>query len=496
MQAFFCTFRYETGKMEFIKKHYKLILFSIPIISFGLHFHVFDLDLVGIHVWRQTETQTVINNFYRESFNILHPHINDRPDTGRVLQKEFPLMQWLFAIFYWLLGSHITLSRVLSFIIGLFSVYGMFYLCNNVFRNKVIATICAWCFNFSPVFYYYTLNPMPDNMALCCAIWSIGVFYRYLNTLRTAYVICSAIFLGIATLVKLPFILYGSFMFTIVAAQGKYRNFSRKQLGAIFFAFLFFIIPACVWYITVIPKWDNGVVKGALDIKQNMSAWLYILWGNVSSSLPELLINYASVLFFIAGLYFTFRNKLYRNNKFYPFLFWGISIILYFLYELNMIDTVHDYYLFPFLPPIFILVAYGAYRLLLADKLYRIVSLVCLCVLPLTAFLRIDSRWDTQDPGFNPVYFKYEKELRNLTPQNAYCIVGNDPSHYILLYYIDRKGWAFDYDRLDGDQLSYYVSKGAKYLFLDSHIDDNPGIKAHLYEKIFDKETLRVYKLK
>ncbi len=133
--------------------------------------------------------------------------------------------------------------------------------------------------------------------------------------------------------------------------------------------------------------------------------------------------------------------------------------------KLNMIDTVHDYYLFPFLPLIFLIVAFGAYQLLLTQKkFYTLLSLLCLCLLPLTAFLRINTRWDTKDPGFDPAFFKHKKELRHLTPANAYCIAGNDPSHYILLYYIDRKGWAFDNDGLNNDLLAYYINHGGKIL--------------------------------
>jgi len=477
--------------------NYKLILFGIPVISLILHWHIFDLDLVGIHVWRQTETQTVINNFYRDDFNILHPRYNQNADTNRLHRMEFPIMQWIFALFYKLIGPHIYISRILTFFIGLCSVYGMFRLCDNIFKNREIAAICAWCFNWSPVFYYYTLNPMPDNLALCFGIWSACFFYAYLNTLKTKQVIWSAIFLGLASLVKLPFILYGSYVFVFLIVQVKRNEYTKRQLVTIFLNYVLFVVPAITWYLLVIPEWQNGVVKGAFDIKQSLHEWLNILYGNIVSVLPELLLNYGSAVFFIAGFYFLYSYKLHKNKKFYLFLFWGVSIILYFIYELNMIDTVHDYYLFPFLPLIFLLVAFGAYHLLLKKgKFSKSFTMLCLCILPLTAFLRIDSRWDTKDPGFNPSYFKYKKELQSLTPQNSYCIVGNDPSGYILLYYIDRKGWVFDNDKLNENLLVSYISKGAAYLFLDSKIDTIPCIKAHLSLKIFDKGTLRVYKLK
>ena len=93
--------------MNFINKQYKLVLVCIPLLSFALHFHIFSMDLLGIHVWRQTETQTVINNFYKADMNILNPRVNDHPDMSQLHRMEFPLMQWLFAVFYKIFGPHI-----------------------------------------------------------------------------------------------------------------------------------------------------------------------------------------------------------------------------------------------------------------------------------------------------------------------------------------------------------------------------------------------------
>ena len=482
--------------MEFIQKRYKLILCLIPLISMALHWHVFNLDLVGIHVWRQTETQTTINNFYTEDLNIFNPRYNEHADTNRLHRMEFPIMQWVFALFYKLFGTHIFITRILTFIIGLCSVYGMFRLCDNIFRNKPIAVICAWCFNWSPVFYYYTVNPMPDNLAMCCGIWSLTFFYTYINTEKISNVILSALFLCLATMAKLPFIIYGSFILTFVILSWIRRDHSTKQLFRIIYIYAITIIPAAAWYMSVIPGWHIGTVKGIFDRKLNHPSLSGVLTGTIISVLPELIINYGSVLFFIVGFYLMFRNKLYNRQYFLIFLIWGAAMLLYFLYEMNIIDLVHDYYLFPFLPAIFLLVAYGAYNLLSRHNFLKYFALVCLTILPLTAFIRADSRWDTKNPGFNPAYFKYKDELRCLVPKNSYCIVGNDESHYILLYYIDHKGWAFDQDWLDEKMLSYYISKGAGYLFLDDQLDTVPGIKSHLDKKIFDKETLRVYKLK
>jgi 4-amino-4-deoxy-L-arabinose transferase-like glycosyltransferase len=347
------------------------------------------------------------------------------------------------------------------------------------------------------VFYYYTVNPMPDNMALCCAIWSIGFFCRFLNGGKFGHAVLSAAFLGLATLTKLPFVLYGSFPFTWLLMHWWKRDQTAVRSWRIWLAYILFIIPAAVWYAAVIPGWHStGIVKGIFDLGHDTPDLWHVFTDTVVSTLPELLINYGAVLFLVAGPYFMFRKKLYHRPLFLCFLLWGASCIFYFLFEMNMIDTVHDYYLFLFLPPIFLLVAYGAFLLAASSRWLRMLSIVCIAILPITAFLRADSRWDKELPGFNPLYLHNKEQLRALIPENALCVAGNDESGFILLYYIDRKGWTFDHDQLNSETLAYYISKGAKFLFSDSRTDEDGEVKEHIAETIFEKGTLRIYRLK
>ena len=48
----------------FIEKYATWLVWGlIPLAGFLLHLHVLNRPLVGIHVWRQTQTQTNIHNF-------------------------------------------------------------------------------------------------------------------------------------------------------------------------------------------------------------------------------------------------------------------------------------------------------------------------------------------------------------------------------------------------------------------------------------------------
>jgi hypothetical protein len=480
-----------------VRKKYFFII-GIALISLAMHFNHFSKELVGIHVWRQTQTQIVINNFYQEDFNILNPRINEREDRDGIFRMEFPLMQWLIALLYKILGSHIIITRISMFIVGLFSVAGMYKLLKNISGNDSIGLIAAWTFNFSPSFYFYTINPLPDNLALCCGIWSLAFFFIWTRQKKISLLFISGFFLSAAALCKLPFILFYTLPFTYFIINAVKNKELKKNTINLFAVSLFLIFPLS-WYASVVPQWHgNGVVSGIADNHFSFMVIMDYLLFNFESTLPELLINYGSVVFFIAGFYFLIKLKLYKKELFPVIVICCLSIVAYFLFEINMIAKVHDYYLFPFYPGIFILVSYGAYYLLKSGgRGIQYFVMACLLILPLTAYIRMHGRWNLEKPGFNKDLLIYKEELRNAVPDNALCIMGNEDSHFVYSYYVNKKGWIFNEDDLDAEKMKQIINRGASYMYSDSRKTDEGGeLKPYLDSLIMEKGSIRVYRLK
>jgi len=475
-----------------------IILFSIVVISFAMHFKHFQKDLMGIHVWRQAETQSTIINFYQEDFNIFNPRRNDRGNGEGFHRMEFPLMQWLVAGLYKIFGNHLVISRIFMFITGLFSVFGMYKLLKTISGQDILAITGAWAFNFSPSFYYYTINPLPDNFALCNSIWGLVMFFLWLKKGRSFHLILSGLFLSIGALCKLPFILYFSVPLVYFLMDAWANKTWKASITNTCVVSLFAVLPLA-WYISVVPQWHgNGIVQGILDVRVPGSVLLDNLRHHLTITLTESLLNYGSVLFFLAGFYFIIKKKAYKHALFPVFAAWGITLVLYFLFELNMIGKSHDYYLFPFLPALFILVGYGAFNLFQAhSKLIKYFVVILLLILPLLAFLRMDGRWNPGSPGFNKDLLVFKNELRNAVPEDALCIAGNDNSHFIFFYYIDRKGWGFDSNKLGEKDFARMIDGGATYLYSDSRLFDNdPKIAPFLDDLVMEKGSVKVFRLK
>jgi hypothetical protein len=170
-----------------------LVFVSIIIISTAMHWKVFKLDLISIHVWRQTETQSTINNFYNEDYNILNPRRNNRGDTEGYFRMEFPLMQWLFASAAKIFGNSVLLTRILTFIIGFITLFGLYMLVKTISNNHETGLLAAWCMNFSPSFYYYTVNPLPDNFALAFAVWGMAFFFLSIRLKKNTFFLLSVV---------------------------------------------------------------------------------------------------------------------------------------------------------------------------------------------------------------------------------------------------------------------------------------------------------------
>jgi hypothetical protein len=468
---------------------------GIILLGITLHWDIWNRDIMGIHAWRQTQTMTVVENFAAEDMNILNPRFNCRGNGDGIERMEFPLMQWSFSWFYKWFGHHLAIIRILTFIIGILGVFGFYKLIRAHGQTHLTAAIGAWCYSWSPVLFYYSVNPLPDNLALCLGIWSLVFLKKHEQFGTNSSLFGFAVFLSLATAVKLPFVLFGAGYLPIFWRH--VRNVKVGKIGVNSLLLLMMMSPALAWYFWVIPHWGNaGIVTGiTTDAGFDINSAISTIWGTLHSLLPELLLNYGSVLFFVIGVVVIIRSKtklmLYGSELFILFF-----LLLFYLYEVNMIGLAHDYYLFPFLPLLFLTVTVGAKRIVEDQKSWvRVIGMIALVILPFTAYLRAIERWEPM--GGEAAIHEHKEELRNLIPDSALVVVGNDASRHIMLYHIHKKGWTFEQDWLRASDLEDYIDNGAAYLYSNTdHVERSPNLKRFLDEPIFDKSGIRVYPLK
>lgn len=466
-------------------------------VSFLMHLPHLQKDLISIHVWRQTQTQSTIDNFYKEDMNILNPRRNQRGNGDGIFRMEFPLAQWLVAGVYQITGPSIAVSRIVMWVFSITAIGGMFMLSALLLNSKLAAAIEAWALTFSPSFFYHSFNPMPDILAMSFGIWGLYFFFRseIRSNRRQLFMACAL--LALSALCKLPFIvLYAAPIWKLI------QSLRTKATYKSVLPPLSLIALPIWWYAWVIPSWSgNPTVGGITGLDFQFSELLSYLSGTLISTLPELLINYGSLLFFITGIYLVVRERWYKKGFFSYLLLPFLGAIAYYLYEIKAIETIHDYYLYPFMPFIFLLVGAGAHWLYNQSQIVKRFSLIMLLLLPLFCFLRMEDRWNPAEPGFNPDFLKYKEELRSAVPDDELVIVGNDHSGFISFYYIDKMGWSFGNDQLGPNELLSMRFEGAKYLYIDSEeIVNSSDFKALQDQGVIQNEiakfgTIRVFEL-
>ncbi len=470
---------------------------AILTIQVILHFSVFQKDLVGFHVWRQAQTQNTVNSFVDEDFNILNPRKNDRGSGDGIFRMEFPLSQWLTAIPVKLLGHAVFVSRIMNFLFAFLTAIGLFKWISLFFKKRWIPIVGVVLLSFSPVFYYYMVNPLPDNLALCFGVWGLYGFSSWRKTNKSKYLIFGLVFISLASLVKLPFVLY-YVLFAWSVIQPMKTSTGLNRFHVMLYG-LISVIPVLAWYVWVIPDWEgNGIVQGIFQMTpEQKSLYWYYVWFHVRSTLPELLLGWPVVPLFCLGIIRLAGNakKYFRSQSHFAIL--GSVLVAYLLFEMNMIEKVHDYYFMPLLPLLVLLMSLGVsslmnYRLNIYFK--KAVLIVLILSLPVYTFFRIQSRWDRL--GFNSDLLKFREELREVVPTNALVCAGNDNSHHVFLYYVQKMGWAFENNWINVQEIRGMIDQGCRYLYCDSRlIDQKPEIRALFGMKVAEFGSIQVFEL-
>ncbi len=486
-----------------ISKHPLLFFLLIPIVSIGLHWQIFSTDLIGVHLWRQSQTAINIQNFYRHDFNIMNPRTNSfNGGNDNIMRFEFPIMQWLVAAAHKVFGESIVVLRISLFLIGLWGVLGVYFLLKWLWDDKIVALLGAWAFNFSPLFYYYTMNPLPDVFALCSAIWAVAFFFLYVKTAKNWAVLLSALLLATATLAKLPFIIFGSMVGIYVLQQWFKQGFNAlKETIFISFSYILPLIPAFFWYKWVIPTWgDNGVLTGIFSNQVPLSITLEIFQFHAFEFLPKLLLNYAAIPFFFASMIFTFKNKAFTRKNWAILAATGLSVLVYFLFEYNMIGLIHSYYMLPFLPPLCVVVGYGIKQLWHVHVLTRMTTVLLLAAMPVLAMQAVGNYWSLEESGWNPDIIKNKDELRKAAPNDAQCLIisANDASGYAFSYQIDKQGHIFLENNFPIEWTEDIIKRfGVRYMYSDSRkVDEDPKMQPFIESVILTRGSVKVFKLK
>ena len=449
-----------------------------------------------------------VRNFLRYDNNIMNPrvsHFNGRMHDN-TMRYEFPVMQWGIAQVQRVFGDEVIVARVCVWIIGVFGLAGFYLLLRTMGFAAYLSLAGTVLLQFSPLFYFYTVNILPDLMALAAAIWYLYFTFAYIRSQRTWQYVAAAAFLLLATLAKLPFAMFG-----IVGIVYVFRHLfrgGRLQWRVVVFAVVHLLVmfPAWEWYTWVMRGWNNNpVVYGIFASTNTYEQDLRIFQHYYREYIPYDLLSPAVWLFALLGILWPVRRVGHPGFRAYV---WALALItlVYVALQWNTITIVHDYYLLPLLPWLYIVVTAGAGRLVQVfaswgrpNVGYGLLLLAVLAA-PILAYKQRQKAWDVTASYRYAEFedaFRHREALRGAVDDEATVIAINDNSYHILTWLIQKRGYVFSQNSLQPLWVKDLIDNyGVTYLYSTSRkIDQDPAFAPYLDSLILEAGQVHVYKL-
>ncbi|MGB3800232.1 MAG: glycosyltransferase family 39 protein [Lewinella sp.] len=448
--------------------------------SFLLHWEVFSRDISGMHDWRQTQTMWNVRNFARYDNNIRNPRVSHfNGANNNILRLEYPIMQWGIAQVARLTGREVLTARICVWIFGIFGLIAFYGLLRTMHFHAGVAVAGTILLQFSPVFYFYTVNVLPDFFALSAGLWYLLFSFLYYRDRRWWQLLGAAVALMVASLAKLPFAMLGIIGVVFVLTEIMHHRRITRDVLVYVVVHLVFFSATVNWYVAVIPTWTgNPVLYGVFESTNSSAENWRIFYHWTEQYIPYDLTSPPIWPFFVLGALLPATRS--RTGVGYGKYVWSLAFItlLYVALQWNTITFVHDYYLLPLLPWIYIVVTAGLGRIWqwcqLLPRRWDYVLGSLLVVPPLiyapevAADLR-DARWE---PFYGSYYgqvkdvYTYQEELQAISEPDDKVIVLNDNSRQIFTWILRRRGYVFDKNGLRPNWIADMVNnQGVSYLY-------------------------------
>ena len=404
-------------------------------------------------------------------------------------------MQWSVAMIQRLSGERLWITRCCMLLISFLTLYAFYLLLRVCGLNRVKAAMIYFIIFFTPTFYYFKFNPLPDNAALCFAVYYLFLFSRAFHSRQLSHHVLAAACLSLAGACKLPYLFFGaaSAVYIINSSTINWRTRWKILLINILAT-----LPTCLWYYNVIPGWQgNQITEGIFAGSFDWSLYLRNFMANQFDFIPQLIISPAGVILLTIGIYYFIKNSAFRNQYIQCILAAVVASYSILLYELNVLSTNHDYYFMTLLPFYMLAAAYGLKHIKLSKKTAIYSGIFVLCLSSGFCLIKTKHDWEIKHAHTSRDVFDNMNELRHAVPSDAKCIFIRDASGHIFPYKTDKHGYVFNDLNTPSAWIEDCIESGnASYVYSDSRaFDGRPDIAPLLASEIGQFGDIKVFKL-
>ncbi len=458
------------------------------------------------HAHRQANVATIARNFYEKDPNILLPQVNWRADAPNYIESTFPLLAWLTALGYRVVGEQPWVGRSLVALCAALGVVAIFGLV-SLYWGQAAGFFAALFVALSPLGIYFGRALIDDTGAIALALtglWGIAAWaQRDLaeegHKRHWWLLILALIALTLGILIKIV----TAYIFVPVAAVvwDRWRRQAVRQLPA-WVIFVAPLVPIAGWYgwahVLGLHYLSFGI--GAPASYETVSKWgsaaLVLRWDfvqRIGDRVLHQILTPAMVIPLLLGAVILLRRRSSGSLVSGALL---LGVVLFTAIS-GQAQWLHNYYQLPYTTALAPFVGLG---LALAWS-WRVVGR--LAALGLLLLLAVFSA--RLMPYY---YYDWQGWILDEVPVVQALAGPNDPvitvtmeSDTALLYQLHRPGWVVDLtDPAAVARVPEHIAYGAKVLVLqDLEYPEAKSLPAQPWvqglERVAASEHYQIYRI-
>jgi 4-amino-4-deoxy-L-arabinose transferase-like glycosyltransferase len=459
----------------------KWLLVLIVFAAFAVRLIGIDQPFIDPWSWRQSDVAAIARNYLENGFHFTRPQIDWAGNEPGYVGTEFPILPFLAALFYKGAGVQEWIGRIEGVLFFAAALPFFFGLVRRIF-GEIIAVWATFFYAFAPLGVVASRVFMPDVPSLSLAIIGMYFFLRWVEEEKLGWLICSAVLVSLALLIKVPTAIVGAPLLYLALCRRQETAVYKPPIedGALetagawkralvrwelwFFAIVV-LVPSAVWYAhayRIAERFYPHHFFGAGGFRIMGLAWYWqLVLQTVFSSLSLTLCVLA-----IFGAVIAPRGRYTR-----AFHWWLATMVLFVV--VAGYGNRHQWYQLPLVPIAAVFAgcacAWFAARAQFPRQLLALGTVLVVASFGVSSFFCVQ-------PFYRPAAAALRDlgiVLKEATTANALIIAATDGDPTVF-YYGHRKGWHFlgdgvyDGNPLDSAQiianLEKLRSRGATHL--------------------------------
>ncbi|MBH8566030.1 glycosyltransferase family 39 protein [Nostoc sp. CENA67] len=228
------------------------LLIFILVLAAVLRFFLIDQPFIDGTSWRESDTATIAENFYRGNWNILYPEVSWNGPANNYVGYEFQTLTYITAFLYRIFGQHDWVARSVAVLFGLWGIFAFHQLVRRVW-NQESALVSTAVLAFLPGNICVDRTFVPDPVMVSLVVTSVWLLVAYLQTEHLHYLLLASLIGMWGFLTKISGIFVGiPMLYAVLTILSSKQRLRSKQLALLGGAALLILIPVVAYYLWAI----------------------------------------------------------------------------------------------------------------------------------------------------------------------------------------------------------------------------------------------------